>query len=40
MLRQERRGALHAAIAAAVDARGGYLDVRLDTDLILARRPA
>jgi SAM-dependent methyltransferase len=40
MLAPQRRAALHAAIARPIDARGGALDVRLDTELILARRAA
>jgi hypothetical protein len=40
MLSPQRRAALHAAIAATIDARGGGLDVRVDTELMLSRRAA
>jgi SAM-dependent methyltransferase len=40
MLPAERREALHAGLAATIDARGGALDVLVTTDLILARRAA
>jgi hypothetical protein len=40
MLPRERRVALHAAIAAAIEARGGGLDVGLTTELMLARHAA
>jgi SAM-dependent methyltransferase len=40
MVAPRRRATLHAAISRAIDARGGALDVRLDTGLILARRAA
>jgi SAM-dependent methyltransferase len=38
MLSPDRRAGLHGAIAAAVDARGGVVEVRRDTVLVLARR--
>jgi hypothetical protein len=40
MLTEDRRAALHAGLAAAIDARGGALDVPVTTELILARRAA
>jgi SAM-dependent methyltransferase len=38
MLAGDRRAALHRGIGEVIDARGGVLDVRLLTELVLARR--
>jgi SAM-dependent methyltransferase len=40
MVADERRGTLHRALAGVIDAHGGVVDVRVDTELILARRQA
>jgi hypothetical protein len=40
MLPEDRRAALHGGLAAVVDAHGGALDIRVGTELILARRAA
>jgi SAM-dependent methyltransferase len=38
MLPEERRSALHGGLAGVVDGYGGVVEVRLETELILARR--
>lgn len=38
MLAEDRRAALHAAVAGVVDARGGIVEVQLATELVVGRR--